>query len=658
MVESRQNGVVDIDPPMDGLFRSQPPLDEGGGCGSGGLVDLAQVTAMLSNFSTSYNVVNISMVLPILKAILLVPGENDDSSYSQQHPQHLPYHEDAVSAVASTLLAGMMIGQVFGGALGDALGNLWMALNLAMIVQIIASLGSAITLNVPTILVQEQQETEEYPYDDLFWKLSMWRFILGIGAGAVYPLAASLSAQVVEEVQQQQPHHGTTTTTTTEDGHHTKESMKSLQRVVWTFSTQGLGFVTVPLVTVLLLYTNTSSSNLQTVAKLLLGLGSVPGIGLLSWQFIMKHCGGGRCRCGYCRCWFPGRHIRRQPIPTIDDDEHVLQQDEEEECENQQPNEMVHPVVEEDMHDDASSDVVIHSRPVEDRRIHLDVPHASEPTRNHHHYAGKWWDAIWHEEHLMSKLLGTACTWFLFDVLFYGNTLFQPIVIEAVLGPSHHHHQNREDGESDDDAWTMLQSTARNSLLLTSIALPGYFVAGYLLGKTKKFCYCGIPQTPRFVMLQGFAAMATLYCIIGVGWKSLQKFPTILIILYSLTFFFANYGPNTTTFVMPSMVYSPQCRSTLNGICAAAGKLGALVGASFFAPAADSLGNASVMILCAFLSVVAYLMTAFFVPGSFPNDHEVAEEEEDFGHHHHPPIAPIPTTPPPSINGVAERTIV
>lgn len=37
--------------------------------------------------------------------------------------------------------------------------------------------------------------------------------------------------------------------------------------------------------------------------------------------------------------------------------------------------------------------------------------------------------------------------------------------------------------------------------------------------------------------------MSVLYITIGLGWDDLKRFPTILVILYSLTFFFANYGP-------------------------------------------------------------------------------------------------------------------
>jgi hypothetical protein len=66
----------------------------------------AQITAMVSNFSTSYNVVRISIVLPILQD--LHHGSSDDAA-----------------AGASSLFAGMILGQIVGGALDDSFWGGW-----------------------------------------------------------------------------------------------------------------------------------------------------------------------------------------------------------------------------------------------------------------------------------------------------------------------------------------------------------------------------------------------------------------------------------------------------------------------------------------------------------------------------------------------------
>jgi Na+/melibiose symporter-like transporter len=61
--------------------------------------------------------------------------------------------------------------------------------------------------------------------------------------------------------------------------------------------------------------------------------------------------------------------------------------------------------------------------------------------------------------------------------------------------------------------------------------------------------------------------------------------------------------------MLPSMTFSPNCRSTLNGISAASGKVGALIGAVVFEPAAKAFGNGTVMLFCALLSSVGMIMT-------------------------------------------------
>jgi PHS family inorganic phosphate transporter-like MFS transporter len=81
-----------------------------------------------------------------------------------------------------------------------------------------------------------------------------------------------------------------------------------------------------------------------------------------------------------------------------------------------------------------------------------------------------------------------------------------------------------------------------------------------------------------------------------------------------MTFFFANYGPNTTTFILPSLIFEKKHRTTWNGIAAAAGKLGALTGATLFEPAADALGDNVIMIVCSIVALAAYIVTYFTIP--------------------------------------------
>ncbi|EFH50771.1 inorganic phosphate transporter family protein, partial [Arabidopsis lyrata subsp. lyrata] len=55
------------------------------------------------------------------------------------------------------------------------------------------------------------------------------------------------------------------------------------------------------------------------------------------------------------------------------------------------------------------------------------------------------------------------------------------------------------------------------------------------------------------------------------------------VVFYSLTFFFSNFGPNATTFIVPAEIFPARIRSTCHGISAASGKAGAMVGSFGFA---------------------------------------------------------------------------
>jgi len=510
-----------------------------------------QITAMISNLSTSYNVVNISLVLPILKEL---------------HPD---ITDKDTAAIASSLLAGMIFGQIFGGALGDSrLGRLG-ALRLVMTLQIVASLASA------SLGTLSDATTSSHPTEDIFLWLSFFRFLLGVGCGGVYPLAAVLSAEEGtgdEEDNQQQmelihvPIHAVDSDSSLEtnnlnftSNHVGKiDDLSPIHRVVLTFSTQGLGFVSVPLIAVLLL---NCTSDLNIVWRALLGLGAIPGFILMAMQ-----------------CW--------KIITSVG-------QSEEESDRELENNSIL-----------ASTTTNFDEREritILDRRENVQIANEtiSDDNGSGENENAGWIQTLVNEPGLGQKVLGTAGTWFLFDIVFYGNTIFQPIVVEEAFG--------NKNGSSGIE---LLRTTATNSLILTTIALPGYAFAGIIMGKK---CLCAT-QTPRYVMLQGFAAMTILYATIGLNWTYLRGDPTMLVFLYGMTFFFANYGPNTITFILPSLIFDEEHRSTWNGVSAAAGKLGALTGATLFEPAADTLGDHVVMLICAGVALLGYLLTYYTIP--------------------------------------------
>jgi PHS family inorganic phosphate transporter-like MFS transporter len=73
---------------------------------------------------------------------------------------------------------------------------------------------------------------------------------------------------------------------------------------------------------------------------------------------------------------------------------------------------------------------------------------------------------------------------------------------------------------------------------------------------------------------------------IGFGYARLTATPQAVkgfVVLYCLANFFQNFGPNTTTFIIPGELFPTRYRSTAHGISAASGKLGAIVAQVGFA---------------------------------------------------------------------------
>ncbi len=165
-------------------------------------------------------------------------------------------------------------------------------------------------------------------------------------------------------------------------------------------------------------------------------------------------------------------------------------------------------------------------------------------------------------------LFGTAASWFLLDIAFYFSNIFNPTVLTHI-------------GFASSKPTTFLLAhqavltLAEGNILIALFAtVPGYWAAVALIDRWGR----------RSLQIIGFGIMAFSFAILSFFYSSLLGTSLLLFLaVYATTFFFANFGPNTTTFVIPSEVYPTQFRGTGHGISAASGKLGAAI-ATFFLP--------------------------------------------------------------------------
>ncbi|KAB2056965.1 hypothetical protein ERO13_A11G130700v2 [Gossypium hirsutum] len=225
-------------------------------------------------------------------------------------------------------------------------------------------------------------------------------------------------------------------------------------------------------------------------------------------------------------------------------------------------------------------------------------------------------------------LLGTTTTWFLLDIAFYSQNLFQKDIFSAIGWiPS---------------AKTMnaLEEVYKIARAQTLIALcstvPGYW-----------FTVAFIDIMGRFaIQLMGFFFMTVFMFALAIPYDHwIHKDNRIgFVVMYSLTFFFANFGPNATTFVVPAEIFPARLRSTCHGISAAAGKLGAMVGAFGFLYLAQNkdkakadagypagIGVKNSLIVLGVINALGFLFT-FLVPESKGKSlEEMSGENEDNG---------------------------
>jgi MFS transporter, PHS family, inorganic phosphate transporter len=182
---------------------------------------------------------------------------------------------------------------------------------------------------------------------------------------------------------------------------------------------------------------------------------------------------------------------------------------------------------------------------------------------------------------LLVLLAGTAGCWFLLDYAYYGNTISTPQII-ALITP----HASQA-------------TTIAIQLAIFAIAaVPGYLLAIMRMDRVGH----------RKLQLAGFVMMGACFAVIGlVPGMTTAVVPFLL--AYGISYFFTEFGPNVTTFVLPGEVFPTRARATGHGISAGIGKLGAFIGVFLFPVLQHSLGLRGTLLLTAGVSVLGALLT-------------------------------------------------
>jgi PHS family inorganic phosphate transporter-like MFS transporter len=210
-------------------------------------------------------------------------------------------------------------------------------------------------------------------------------------------------------------------------------------------------------------------------------------------------------------------------------------------------------------------------------------------------------------------LIVTAGSWFLLDVAFYGTGIYSGAIVSSIIPVS-----------SSLPVSSQLFNKILESGVPFFVGFFGYFTAVALLDRLGR----------KITQLQGFIAMALLYA--AVSYFAMTKGTSITgflipssfaLALYALTFFFIDFGPNTTTFVVPAEVYPTKHRTTGHGISAAAGKLGAALTTFYFPALLLNIGVKGILEMLAVVSIVGALLTLGLKEPNKLTLEQVAREE-------------------------------
>ena len=212
-------------------------------------------------------------------------------------------------------------------------------------------------------------------------------------------------------------------------------------------------------------------------------------------------------------------------------------------------------------------------------------------------------------------LIGTAGAWFLFDYAYYGNTISTPLIIQSVAPGA-----------------SLLTSTYWTLMIFLVAAVPGYVMAFNTVDRIGR----------KRLQILGFLCMGLAFLAIGVLPGITQTVVPFLLV-YSLSYFFAEFGPNTTTFMLAAELFPVNQRATCHGIAAGIAKLGAFISVFLFQLIQQSsIGFRGALDITCIFSFAGCLLTLLLREPAGKSLEEVSGEDVLQGSQSSTPVMSLP----------------
>lgn len=156
----------------------------------------------------------------------------------------------------------------------------------------------------------------------------------------------------------------------------------------------------------------------------------------------------------------------------------------------------------------------------------------------------------------------------------------------------------------------MLFKNAIGNIILALLGLiPGYWVCVFTIDH--------IGRKP--IQITGFLLLTIILAIMAGFYNQIIEYSIAwFVVIFTIAQFFLNFGPNTTTFVIPGEVFTTRFRSTAHGISSATGKLGAVISQVGLLQMKDAFGgkNSGIPVLFGIFSGFMFIgmLFTFLIP--------------------------------------------
>lgn len=495
-------------------------------------------------FIDAYDLFAINLVVPILNILLF----NKRSGTVKQ-----------ISLEGGTLKAaanlGCIVGQIGFGLLGDIFGRrrVWPA---GLVVTII---GTVLLIAAPLSLG---------PVGVFTW-ITVMRVIMGIGIGGDYPMS---SAAISDR----------------------SSTNRRGMLLAFTFSMQGWGNLAGGIVTIVVLTAYKSSiqagevSKLNGVWRLIFGVILVPCLGTLYQRIVLPE----------STKYKNARALQEDPdllkkgyiASDVIDKNGSGPSSFDAEKKHSPPSSEAGAIGAAEINPDTTNAGLGASGVAKQRRAALSefIEYFSEP------------------KHALT-LFGTASTWFLLDIAFYGINLNQSIVLTSI-------------GYNNNSSnWRYLHDNTVGNLIITVAGfLPGYWASILTIE------YIG--RKP--IQLIGFFMTSLFLWIVAGTFDELKHKPAAFVVCFALLQFFFNFGANTSTFINPSEVFPTRVRGFAHGFSAASGKVGAVLASLVFSIANTKVGTAKVLWIFGAINILGGIITIFCMKETKGYDADVVDVQE------------------------------